>query len=334
MIIAAGLTPKRILGNPTTSDTAAADKCLEPTLCLYARNLLDQAIVGQFKDFAGILLTHGCDCTSREYDVWKVHADVKALHYLHVPLKTGDSAFKFFLTELNRFKTHLEAITGNEITSENLDAAIDLCAQTRALLRELASYRKNNPPAISGSEFFRMVLDVQTSDKETANAMIEAKIEEVKARSPDSSENPRILLTGSSLDYPDFLELIEGTGFDVVSDTMAIGMDYLNREIEKTGDPLADIARSFLNKPPNPTKHPPDGFLDFMLDQIKDSQASAVIYQVLKFCEPYLYDSVFILQRLKEEGYPVLLLEHEYTTQGVEALRTRIEAFKETMGGT
>jgi benzoyl-CoA reductase/2-hydroxyglutaryl-CoA dehydratase subunit BcrC/BadD/HgdB len=69
-----------------------------------------------------------------------------------------------------------------------------------------------------------------------------------------------------------------------------------------------------------------------MLDQIKDTQASAVIYQVLKFCEPYLYDSVYILQRLKDEGYPVLLLEHEYTTQGVEALRTRIEAFKETMG--
>lgn len=277
IIVAAGLVPKRILGNPNLGATGEADKYLEPTLCLYARNLLDQAITGQFKDYAGILVTHGCDCSSREFDIWKLHAAVQALHYLHVPLKAGVPAFNFFMTELNRFKTHLEAVAGAEITPEQLDAAIDLCNQTRDLLRELASYRQMCPLALTGTEFFHAVLEAQTADKDSANAMLAVKIEEVKARAPVSGEEPRVLLTGTPLDYPDIIEIVERAGLAVVADTMAVGMDYLTRTVNKTGDPLGDIARSILTKPSNPTKHPPDAFLDGILEMAKTHQVRGII---------------------------------------------------------
>ena len=333
MIMAAGLVPKRILGDSAITTTVEADKYLEPNLCYFARNLLNQAITGNLKELAGVLFTHGCDCTSRQYDVWKAHAEVKDLYYLNVPLKRDKTALKFLLTELIRFKKHLEEISGNAITNEKLETAIDQCNETRSLLRELADFCRSKPPAMTGSEFFRVVVKAQTVEKTVANEKIRAKLQEVKQRVPKRGKKPRILLTGTSLDYPDFIELVELCGFDVVSVTLAMGADYFAQNVEKTGDPIGDIARFLLAKPPNPTKHPPDPYLDLVLDQAKDGQVDGIIYQALKFCEPYLYDSVYILNRFKEEGLPVLFLEHEYTTQGLAALRTRIEAFKEIVGG-
>ncbi|OLS13307.1 MAG: 2-hydroxyglutaryl-CoA dehydratase D-component [Promethearchaeota archaeon CR_4] len=334
MIIAAGLVPKRILGDSAITTTVEADKYLEPNLCYFARNLLNQAITGNLKNLAGILFTHGCDCTSRQYDVWKVHADVKDLYYLNVPLKRDKIALKFLLKELNRFKSHLEKISGNTITNEKLEVAIDQCNETRSLLRELYRFCKNSSPVLTGSEFFRVIVKAQTLEKAVANELIHAKLQEVKQRVPTGGKKFHVLLTGTPLDYPDFIELVESCDLDVVGVAFSMGSDYFARDVEKTGDPIGDIARFLVAKPPNPTKHPPDPFLDFVLDEVKEVQADGIIYQALKFCEPYLYDSVYILNRFKEEGIPALFLEHEYTTQGLASLRTRIEAFKEILGGT
>ncbi len=333
LIIAAGFVPKRMLGKPVITTTVEADKYLEPNLCYFARNLLNQAVTGDLKSLAGVLFTHGCDCTSRQYDVWKAHADVKDLHYFNIPLKRDHTALTLLNKELNRLKTHIEKLSGNTITDERLDAAIDQCNETRSLLRELAGSCKSNPPAMAGSELFKVIVDAQTLEKSEANKKIRAKLEEVKQRQPSGETKPRIMVCGTTLDYPDFIELVESCGFDVVSVALAMGADYYGMNVEKTGNPMQDIANFLLAKPPNPTKHPPDPYLDFVLDQAKNCKIDGIIYQVLKFCEPYLYDSVYILNRLKEEGIPALFLEHEYTTQGLASLRTRIEAFKEVIGG-
>ncbi len=334
LIIAAGLVPKRILGDAAITTTVEADKYLEPNLCYFARNLLNQAITGNLKGLAGILFTHGCDCTSRQYDVWKAHANVKDIYYLNVPLKRDSTALNFLMKELNLFKAHLEKISGNSVTKDKLQAAIDQCNETRSLLRELAGLCKSNPPVMTGSEFFKVIVDAQTSDKKTVNETIRAKIKDVKQRKASGGKKKRVMIAGSALDYPDFIELVESCGFDVVNVALAEGSDYFALDVKKTGDPMMDLARYLLAKPPNPTKHPPDPYLDFVLDQAKECKVDGIIYQVLKFCEPYLYDSVYILKRLKEEGIPTILLEHEYTTQGLASLRTRIEAFKELIGGT
>ena len=85
MIIAAGFTPQRILPSPDES-TVEADKWIQATHCSLARSVLNNAIQGKYEEYAGVLLTHGCDVTSREYDVWRAHAKVKQLHYLNIPL--------------------------------------------------------------------------------------------------------------------------------------------------------------------------------------------------------------------------------------------------------
>ncbi len=66
IFIAADLVPIRLLGDPTIS-IDKANEHIPPTHCFWARNLLEQAING-LKDVKGIIATHGCDCTNRQFD--------------------------------------------------------------------------------------------------------------------------------------------------------------------------------------------------------------------------------------------------------------------------
>ncbi|MHA1731668.1 MAG: 2-hydroxyacyl-CoA dehydratase subunit D [Promethearchaeota archaeon] len=335
MVIAAGLTPRRILPSPSET-TVEADKWIQATHCSIARSVLNNAITGKYRDYAGVLLTHGCDVTSREFDVWKVHADVKHLHYLNVPLKVDAIAEKFYVRELNRFKSHLEELTGHAIDDADISTAIDTCNETRRLLRNLDALRAREPPGIKASELFQLVREAQVGVKEEVNERLRSTLEEIKGNNMGagggSNGRPRVLLTGSIVDTKDLLEMIEDAGFDIVGDDLDIGGDYYSFNIEKTGDPIRDIAHGYLSKPTNSTKHPPDQRLDHLVKLASDRKVDGVIYQTVKFCEPYLYDSVFITNHFKEEEkLPVLYFEREYTLQGLSQIRTRLEAFREMM---
>lgn len=338
MIVAAGFAPARIVGNPL-EPSVEADRSVQATHCYFARSVLDRAIKGEFADYAGVVITHGCDATSRQYDLWKLRAkdagQLKALHYLNVPLKLDETAGKFLVVELERFKAHLEEVAGREITDADLHAAIETCNRTRGLLRDLAQYRNQPAPVLSATELFEATRAAQLEPKATANESLEALLAEVRQRAPPAGEGrssrPRVLLTGSIVDHPALFQLIEDAGMDVVADDLDIGEDYFSTDVETTGDPLEALARFLRTKPVNSTKHPPDGRLDHLLALAKERAVDGVIYQTLKFCEPYLFDSVFITDALKDAGYPVLLFEREYSPQNLSQVQTRVEAFKELL---
>ena len=69
IIMAAGLTPYRLFGDPTIQ-VDKANEHIPPTHCLWTRNLLEQALRGLDPDIEGLIATHGCDRTNREFDIW------------------------------------------------------------------------------------------------------------------------------------------------------------------------------------------------------------------------------------------------------------------------
>ncbi|GAB4320381.1 MAG: 2-hydroxyacyl-CoA dehydratase subunit D [Promethearchaeota archaeon] len=332
LIMAAGFTPRRVLGTPGTP-TTAADEWVQQTHCFLARAALDAAIRGEFEGLAGVVMTHGCDVTSREYDLWHAHAKVRALHYLNVPLKTDAVAERFYLKELRRFKQHLEELSGRPVESDAIDGAIDLLNEMRATLRAIDELRARDPPKVRASELFHLVKAAQFEDKATVVPRLRRSLEEFEARADAGApDGARVLLTGTLVDTPELFEMIEAAGMEVVADDLDVGRDYYSFSVEKTGRPLKDLAHGYLSKTPNATKHPPDGRLEALVKLARERNVRGVIYEAVKFCEPYLYDSVFVTNYFKEnEGLPVLFVEREYGPQGLSQLRTRLEAFKEVL---
>jgi benzoyl-CoA reductase/2-hydroxyglutaryl-CoA dehydratase subunit BcrC/BadD/HgdB len=72
---------------------------------------------------------------------------------------------------------------------------------------------------------------------------------------------------------------------------------------------------------------------DRVLQLAEDYRVEGVIYHVLKGCHPFDIEMKTIESALQDRGIPMLKVETDYAPQDIEQLRTRIEAFTETLKG-
>jgi benzoyl-CoA reductase/2-hydroxyglutaryl-CoA dehydratase subunit BcrC/BadD/HgdB len=75
-----------------------------------------------------------------------------------------------------------------------------------------------------------------------------------------------------------------------------------------------------------------DRRLSLILDTVKEYRVDGVVIEIMKFCDLWGVDSMPLVKALRQEGIPVLKLEREYALGGEGQLRTRIQAFIESMG--
>ena len=63
----------------------------------------------------------------------------------------------------------------------------------------------------------------------------------------------------------------------------------------------------------------------------KEYKADGVIHYNLQFCHTYANEAYLVEKRLEKEGIPVLRIETDYSSEDAGQLKTRIEAFLETL---
>jgi benzoyl-CoA reductase/2-hydroxyglutaryl-CoA dehydratase subunit BcrC/BadD/HgdB len=66
---------------------------------------------------------------------------------------------------------------------------------------------------------------------------------------------------------------------------------------------------------------------------IKDFNVNGVIFVRLTFCELWGFEQYSLANEFKEWNIPLLCMDREYTLSGVGQLRTRVQAFLETLEG-
>jgi len=65
---------------------------------------------------------------------------------------------------------------------------------------------------------------------------------------------------------------------------------------------------------------------------IHDFKVDGVILERLSFCDLWGFEQFSIQNDFKEWNVPLLILDREYILSGVGQLRTRVQAFLETIG--
>ena len=97
------------------------------------------------------------------------------------------------------------------------------------------------------------------------------------------------------------------------------------------GDPIANLAGYYLERPPCPAKFQPSHDSGrYLLDQVRQTRAGGVVFALEKFCEPHAFDYALVQPALDRAGVPHLLLEMEQVPS-LEGLRTRLQAFVEML---
>jgi len=340
LIAAAGLVPYRLTGG-ADEPIAAADRHLETIACPYTRSILDLTLRGKYDFLDGFVMPHSCDNVVNLYTVFARTVEHSYAHFVNVPHTLSAPSIKFFAAELATFKRSLEKYTGREITADNLRAAIGLYNEQRALVRELYAFRKRAHPPISGSEMTRVIVSLMSLPVAEANALLRGVIAEVGKRNGEARNNgPRLMIHGTGNDETTFLEIVEGVGAQVVADDLCFGTRSYWFEVPLTDDPLVGLAETYLDKihcprtfRQSPGTHEQDleNRFGHIYEMAREFGVQAVIVFIMRYCDTHAFDAPDLKQYLEGKGLSVLHIEEDYPTSSVGRLKTRVQAFVETI---
>ncbi len=312
--------------------------------CMYGRCLMERALEGGFNFLDAEMATETCTVTCRFQEHLEMMDVIKNpdffVTFTDVPFKKNRNSIDHYEKQLRgHVLTPLHEHFGIDVSDEALLKAIKEHNELCALIREIGSYRKLDNPTITGKEFSIIQLITQVCPKYLIMDKLRDIAEQLKTREPDDRPRYRIkaLLTGSEEDDPDFIELIESCGALVVADRHCYGSLPGREDIEiKDGEtPLRAIARHYLDTSMCPRfmeQHTMRERKKYIADLAKEYKADGVIISQMKFCEYWSYErtiDTLILQR--DYGLPVCSIEKEYVNNAVGQLRTRFQAFVESV---
>jgi benzoyl-CoA reductase subunit C len=340
IITAADLVPYRITGNMKES-IALADAYLETIACPFTRSCLDIALKGGYDFLDGYVVPHACDNIVKLYDIWTYEIKYPYAHFVNVPHTLSSPSLEFFETELGTFKRSLERFSGHEVTAEMLSRSIRLYNEQRSLVRKLYELKKQDPPLLSGTETTKVMMAVMSTPVTEANDLLQATIEEVQARRDGPQGEPaRLMVCGTGNEQTNFIELVEESGANVVIDDLCFGTRPYWFEVEENDNPLASIARSYLEKlrcprtyRQSPGSHQADleNRFGHLYQFANDFKVNGVILYINRYCDTHAFDAPDVKEYLGRKGLPVLEIEGDYPLGGIAGLKTRIQAFLETV---
>jgi len=329
IIMAAGFTPYKILGNIHQSNDPA-DKYLSSFFCPAARSWLTEALAHS-KEWAGIIFAQGCNATNRHYDIWKAHVETPFLHWFGAPLLDGAAAKKYYRVELQRLMSHLENQFNVAITPEKIAVAIAKSNEIKKKLQSLSGLRAQKD--IPNRDYLAAMIKCLTCPADEVSIWLDAEIKAWNARPPFPSRKKRFLLTGSDVTYTEWMDMLDDCDIRVVRDDLSIGERFFATQIPAVHDPLDALMEYYMNIPKPATRPTLQKRLDYLYKALGETKVDGVLSQNLKFCEPYAYDSVPVNNALKDRGYKVIHLERDFTPAADQQLANRLAAFVEMMEG-
>jgi benzoyl-CoA reductase/2-hydroxyglutaryl-CoA dehydratase subunit BcrC/BadD/HgdB len=135
-------------------------------------------------------------------------------------------------------------------------------------------------------------------------------------------------------------ELIESSGLHIVIEDTALGTRPFWHDVEETEDPLYGLARHYLEEVKCPRtmmekassfEKDLDNRFGYLKDFVKHWNVNGVFANIIRNCDIHGFEVPGIKRFLEALGLPVLAIEQNYASGGLEALRTRFQAFKETI---
>jgi len=333
IISAAGLLPVRIRATGSTQ-TDLADAYFRPTTCSFARHCFDTALRGGYGFADGVVWANTCDVIRRLYDNWKDEMDTPFLQILSLPKKTGEKQVAWYRQELENLKEALEGHFGVEISDERLWESIILHNETRRLQRQLYDLRKGEQPPIIGAESLAVMIAGTAMPKESYNESLEKLLDELGQCQGGEHSGARLMLEGSMLDDPAYVKVIEDQGGLVVTDALCFGSRIMWTDVDETvADPLEALSMYHLGGRPSCARmigeHPRR--VGYIKDMIRDFRVDAVVSERLMFCDNSGYEQFLLGSDFKADGIPYLQLDREYMLGGVGQMRTRVQAFLESI---
>lgn len=329
---------------PRCTSTDLASYYMTQRNCPYVRSILERAIEGGYNYLEALFGVEACaamERTEEHFDLLKpVKNDKFVTTIMDAPMKGDRTNLEYYKTQLKKnVLTPLREKLGVDVSEEALQKAIEDHNEISKVITEIGEFRKLDNPPITGYEFHVIQLVSEVCPHTLILPYLKETLKEIKKRKPEEKFpfRARVVLAGSEIDDPDFTKLIESCGAMVVADRYCFGSFPSREQIEiQEGESAFDaICRHYLHW--NQCARFMNGEkINQRSDEVerlfREFKADGIIYENMKFCEFWSYEKVLESNIFMNERHiPVCTIEKEYALGAVGQLRTRFQAFIESL---
>jgi benzoyl-CoA reductase subunit C len=344
MLTALDLVPYQTCGN-IKEPVTEADRALPSSFCPVMRSCLDCALKNKNDFLDGMVTVHSSDPQEKTARVWESYTNYPYFHFIDMPITVRPEALEYFKSQLDDFKKTLETFTGTKLSKDKLESAIKLHNQQRALVRELYELTKASPPRVSGKEIVQVVKALTSLPVSEGNDLLAETINEVKNRTAGpEKKSARLIIWSSTLDDTDIMQVFEDKA-NVVMNESCGGIRAYRAGVKFTADPLEGLADYYLNEITcartfrqatlGETKK--DYARDlrsrfgYLKGIVKEWEINGAIMLLVRYCDPFAFEMPSLKDYFDSIGVPSTYIEYDYTIGAMAPLRTRVEAFLETI---
>ena len=312
--------------------------------CPYSKSILERAFEGGY-NFISALIGQECCTTMNRMEQYFEYCELIPNEkffctYLDMPLRKTEWHAGYYRRQIEqKILQPLEKVYGVDFSEANLRKAVEQFNEVCRIMTEINAMREAENPVITGYEFHVIQLCTQTCPKDLILPYLRETLAELKKRKPDAKSpyRARVAIVGSEIDDPSLTKLIEGCGALVVSDRFCFGSTPGREVIELNDeeDVLRQICRHYME-----TSECARYISDEKVHQRRETsdrlareyKADGIIYEQIKFCDPWAYERMLGSHILNDDyGYPVLSVDRPYNIASSGQMRTRVQAFVESM---
>ena len=329
LIHAVGFLPMRIMGG--RGAISAADQVSPAFICPYMRRALEKGLRHEYDFLSGVIQGYTCDVTCGATKIWEQNIGGELFHTIPLPYNDNQDARRFFRAAMRELIDKMEAI-GGRFSEESLEESLKLYREIRELALQLYCMRYDWRAPLAASQFLTVVLAGFVTPPEEYRSMIFELLSELRdTSSPHIGDSVPVLVSGSLVEEPVILDLIEESGGKVVADDLCTGLRNFQPSSGQGGDAIERLIDRYMNRMPCPSRSRATERTPLLLRLIERSRARGVVFLFQKFCTPHLADHPFLVTELKKRGVPSLMIEMDEAGINEGRLRTRFEAFFEML---
>jgi benzoyl-CoA reductase/2-hydroxyglutaryl-CoA dehydratase subunit BcrC/BadD/HgdB len=329
MVRAAGAIPVRLMRGGHAAEEAG-ERYLRADACSFCN-----ACMGNFeldtvyRQVDAVVAVNTCDMMRRLPESIEKHFGIPVFQ-LYMPRTSEPLPHRVaeFRRQLDLLAADLAALTGGPFSDERLESETAAFNRLRAMLRQTSDTRRANSPLVAGSTMLDLAATAWLLGPVKAISLIEEVLRIVAARPRPEASRPRLMLGGSVLTEDDrwLIDMVEEKA-DVVTDILCNGTRWFSDDVPADGAPLDRLARFYYNRPCM-HRRPNADLYAYAQRLAREFRVEGLVYKTLLYCDPYGFEVKRLRQAL---GVPALHLDTDYSTENREQVRTRVEAFLETL---
>jgi benzoyl-CoA reductase/2-hydroxyglutaryl-CoA dehydratase subunit BcrC/BadD/HgdB len=330
LILAAGLDPIRLVGDPTRH-AAVADRYLEEYMDGEIRSIFGSMLTGDFAFADLLILPRSSEVYLQLYYFllemadWEPEADIPPLYLFDLLQAPHWLSARYDLGRMHALADRLASL-GRPVTDAALREAIASTNRLRSTLQRAANLWRDDKPAVHGQDSLRIIGAVSILTIDEAISTLDALLADPPV--PLLSPGPRIMLKGSPQSDLHVTALIESAGAMVVAHDHVAGDPTFRVLIDTDGNPWEALASHYQRHIPGPRVHPQSDQDGFSVALAREAAVDGVIFFHDEWDDTLGWEFPDQRKLFDAAGIPSLFMKRQpYFEPPIAEQRAAVEAF-------